>query len=117
MRFHTTIFLNRADKHIIFFFFFYVSIICFICANYMVISDKFVERIKKYIFTCRNPKETPMTTSVRICVLNRFFSEENVKSWRFVFIVILTTMSNTFTYFVDRSVLIFFGFSSLKIDC
>ena len=58
-----------------------------------------------------------MTTSVGICVLNRFFSEENVKSWRSVFFVILTTMSNTFTYFVYRSVLIFFGFSSLKIDC
>ena len=57
-----------------------------------------------------------MTTSVGICVLNRFFSEENVKSWRSVFFVILTTMSNTFNYFVDRSVLIFFGFSSLKID-
>ena len=57
-----------------------------------------------------------MTTSGGICVLNRFFSEENVKSWRSVFFVILTTMSNTFTYFVDRSVLIFFGFSSLKID-
>ena len=25
-----------------------------------------------------------MTTSVGICVLNRFFSEENVKSWRSV---------------------------------
>ena len=58
-----------------------------------------------------------MTTSVGICVLNRLFSEENVKSWRSVFFVILTTMSNTFIYFVDRSVLIFFGFSSLKIDC
>ena len=59
-----------------------------------------------------------MTTSVGICVLNRCFIEENVKSWRSVFFVILTTMSNTFTYFLlDRSVLIFFGFSSLKIDC
>ena len=58
-----------------------------------------------------------MTTSVGICVLNRFFSEENVKSWRSVFFVILTTRSNLFTYFVDRSVLIFFGFSCLKIDC
>ena len=58
-----------------------------------------------------------MTTSVGICVLNRFFSEENVKSWRSVFFVILTTMSNTFTYFVDRSILAFFGFSSLKFDC
>ena len=58
-----------------------------------------------------------MTTSVGICVSNRFFSEENVKSWRSVFFVILTTMSKTLTYFVDRSTLIFFGFSSLKIDC
>ena len=58
-----------------------------------------------------------MTTSVGICVLNRFFSEENVKSWRSVFFVIQTTMSNTFIHFVDCSVLIFFGFSSLKIDC
>ena len=55
-----------------------------------------------------------MATSVGICVLNRFFSKENVKSWQSVFLVILTTMSNTFTYFVDRSVLIFFGFSSFK---
>ena len=58
-----------------------------------------------------------MTTWVGICVLNRLFSEENVKSWRSVFFVILTTMSNNFTYFVDCSVLIFFCFSSLKIDC
>ena len=58
-----------------------------------------------------------MTTWVRICVLNRFFSEENVKLWRSVFFVILTTMSNTLIHFVDRSVLVFFGFSSLKIDC
>ena len=58
-----------------------------------------------------------MTSSVGICVLNRFISEENVKSWRSVFFVILTTISNTFAYFVDLSVLIFFGFSSLKIDC
>ena len=57
-----------------------------------------------------------MTTLVGICVLNRFFSEENVKSWRSFFFVILTTMSNTFIHFVDRSDLIFFGFSSLKID-
>ena len=58
-----------------------------------------------------------MTTSVGNCVLNRFFSGENVKSWRSVLFVILTTMSNTSINFVDRSVLIFFGFSSLKIDC
>ena len=58
-----------------------------------------------------------MTTSVGICVLNHLFSEDIVKSRRSVFFVILTTMSNTFTYFVDRSALIFFGFSSLKIDC
>ena len=51
-----------------------------------------------------------MTTSVGICVLNRFFSQQNVKSWRSVFFVILTTMSNTFIHLVDRSVLIFFGF-------
>ena len=48
-----------------------------------------------------------MTTSVRICVLNRFFSEKNVKSWLSVFCVIQTPMSNTFIHFVDRSVLIF----------
>ena len=83
----------------------------------MVISDKFVKNKKIYIFTCRNPEESPMATSVGICVLNRFFSKENVKSWRSVSFVILTAMSNTFTYFVDRSVFIFFGFSSLKIDC
>ena len=39
-----------------------------------------------------------MTTSVGICVLHRFFSEENVKSWRSVFFVILTTMSSTFLH-------------------
>ena len=42
----------------------------------MVISDKFVKK-NIYIFACWNPEETPMATSVGICVLNRFFSKEN----------------------------------------
>ena len=54
-----------------------------------------------------------MMTSVGICVLNGLFSEENVKSWWSVFFC----NTNNNTYFVDRLVLIFFGFSSLKIDC
>ena len=58
-----------------------------------------------------------MTTLVGICVLNRFSARKMLNRGFLYFFVILTTMSNTFTYFVDRSVLIFFGFSSLKIDC
>ena len=61
-----------------------------------------------------------MTTSVGICVLKiepLFLARKMLNRVGLYFFVILTTMSNTFTYFVDRSVLIFFGFSSLKIDC
>ena len=44
MRFHTIIFWTWQINTLFFIIFFYVSIICFSCANYMVISDKFVEK-------------------------------------------------------------------------
>ena len=51
-----------------------------------------------------------MTISVGICVLNRFFSEENVKSWRSVFFCNTNNNVKHFYFFVDCSVFHFLWF-------
>ena len=51
---------------------FYVSIICFSCAKFMVICDKFVKNKNIYIFTCRNPEETPMAHRLEFVFLTAF---------------------------------------------
>ena len=51
------------------------------------------------------------------CVLNRFFSEENVKSLRSVFFCNTNNNVKHFYLFCKSFGSHFFGFSSLKIDC